>query len=56
MKKTSPKNNLLIIILLSIVLLFSNKNITFSQNADAIIIDHTCTDITAIPQSAIEKA
>ena len=28
----------------------------YSQNKEALIIDHTCTDITSIPQSAIENA
>ncbi|MBN2260307.1 MAG: T9SS type A sorting domain-containing protein [Clostridiales bacterium] len=30
--------------------------IMYAQNGNAIIIDHTCTDITAIPQTAIENA
>ena len=29
---------------------------SFSLRAEPLIIDHTCTDITLIPQSAIEQA
>ena len=44
--------------ILSLLLILSifNTQFAWSQNEDAIIIDHTCTDITAIPQSVIENA
>ncbi len=54
--KNQKSNHLISFIPSFFVLSVINTPIILSQNEEAIIIDHNCTDISLIPQSAIENA